>query len=577
MAAESFELRTRRKNTSKGLVFGAVALSGLFIVGIAAAAGGGKKPKPKKEDQFEEPPPPPAPPEDPPKPPKKIELPAPPPPKDEPPEPDPPQPDPEPEPVDPNALEFDLEDNWGGTPMVLRIWFARFEIAARIPGLARFLAVKAWQAFRATKPYVSTTEAAKIAAASPQLGRLQGNPNDGVQSKKGIADGIAQGWPVPVDRAGWEYGSRGLFDILGSSAVWAGVHTDLASWLPYVKVASAEAAMETYEVQGGAASYIVRRILLSPNYKVLDPAPLAEDGDSFQTWGNIASAYAGPEAYKNGTQAALDAKTRFLGRATEIGIDLAKVAYPWPPGVSYKAPGWTFKQVYTRIADAAKRQVVNIGGQGPSKLMNLAQGLKGLVLTGNVPGGDEAPLLVVLHGRDADEQQLRSTVDPIKVAARIVYLRGNKPGSPGMRFFDAMLTDASPGLDAQINAATDAVEAAIAELTLTFPVTQVLVLGYSQGGAIAYNLAARGTVGAVLVVAGFLPVGLRPKDQTDTLVAVVHGDMDKAVSIARADASYESFIMKSPDVKFKKVAGGDHGLKSLRSTVQAFLAELAKD
>lgn len=356
MSIDSPELRTKRKNVSKGLIWGSVALVGLFIGGVAAASGGKPKPKPApkpkgkgkiKETEPVEPDP--VEPDEPDEP--EIKIKPPPEPEDE------PEPEPEePEAEDPNALKFDLETNWGGIPPALRGWLARFELAAQIPGLARFLGVKAWQAFRALKPYVTTAQAAEIAAANPELARFFVNKNDGPSAKKGIDQGIDQGWPVPVDRAGWSSASFGLFDILGSSAVWAGIHTDAKSWLPYVKVPSAAAAMKTYEVQGGAASYIVYRLLYS-KYKVLDPGVAAANGNSLQTWGNIASAYAGPAAYAAGTQAALDAKTRFLARAVEIGIDLAAVAYPWPPGMTYAT--WTFKQTYDRLAAYAKRPVVN--------------------------------------------------------------------------------------------------------------------------------------------------------------------------------------------------------------------------
>jgi len=362
MSIESPELRTKRKNTSKGLIWGSIALVGLFIGGVAAAAGGKPnqpkpkpKPKPKGKDKIidveaEEVEPTPEPPEPEPEPDEpKLKPPA-----EAEPEPEPDEPE-----DDPSALKFDLETNWGGIPPALRVWLARFELAAQIPGLARFLGVKAWQAFRAMQPYVTTAQATAIAAANPELARNFFNAGDGLSAKKGIDQGIDQGWPVPVDRAGWSSGSFGLFDILGSSAVWAGVHTDAKSWLPYVKVPSAKAAMRTYEVQGGAASYIVRRILFSDKYKVLDPGVQAANGNSLQTWGNIASAYAAPDAYASGTQSAVDRKTRFLARAVEIGIDLAAVAYPWPPGVTYKAPAWTFKQVYDRLASYAKRPVVN--------------------------------------------------------------------------------------------------------------------------------------------------------------------------------------------------------------------------
>ncbi|MFY0531488.1 hypothetical protein [Nannocystis pusilla] len=197
-----------------------------------------------------------------------------------------------------------------------------------------------WQAFRAGKALVSPAEAAEIAAKNPDLCRVCLNQGDGPQAKAGIAGGIANGWPVPKDQAGWEAGSYGLGDILGSTAVWTGIEdaktapkTYSRALLPLIDL-PAKTAMQRYDVQTWVIGVQIWQFLNGTPYKVLVPAKESANGDSYNTWGNIFSAYAAPAQYVQGQGQA--AKARYLERAMELGIDLTEVAFPWPPGKSYK-------------------------------------------------------------------------------------------------------------------------------------------------------------------------------------------------------------------------------------------------
>lgn len=520
----------------------------------------------------------------------------------DPPKPDPPKPDPEPEDIDPNPpappadppegdLAFDLSNNWGGIPLELRRELARMELASQIPGLARALAVKAWQAFRAKQPFVDKATAAKIAAASPQLCRNCFNPGDGASSKKLLDANIAQGWPKPTDYDGWAAGSYGLFDILGAVAVHAGVHTDPKGSLPLVTMLHAADAMKRYDVQGFAASYIVRRLMYSEKYKVLVPgvqAP-ANTQDPKQTWGNIFSAYAAPDDFSKGTQAAKDRKSLFLARADEIGIDLAKVAYPWPPGITYKAPTWTAGQVWKRLQDYKSRGVYDNGGQsmneGPTppmdELMLLANGMKAKVFS-TVDPNVSAPLVVVLHGADADEQQLLTSIDK-DADARFVFLRGLVGDGPN-RWYKANHASDPVELVPQLDLAAKQVLTAINELALTFDPTKIFVVGYSQGASVALNLAAKairpenvqpwqGKIDGVIALGGFLPEALYPKAETPTRVWAVHGAQDKAVPMSLGEKAVDSFMLYAPEASLRKVAGG-HALSSLRPQLKVLLSSL---
>jgi hypothetical protein len=251
-------------------------------------------------------------------------------------------------------LEFDLETNWGGMPLETREHLARIELASQIPGIARFLAVKAWQAFRANTPLVTPAQAAVIAAANPNLARNAINPNDGPKSLELINANIAQGWPVPLDKAGWAAGSFGLFDLLGGTAVYSGIHRGTT---PLVNATSAAQTMKRWDAQGFAASYFVYRCLFREDLPVLSPAGgINVNGNSAIAWPNVAACWLSPEGFKNKTPAAMAARQRFIDRAAEIGIDLAAIRYPWPPGTTYTE--WPAAAVWTRMQDYTDRPVV---------------------------------------------------------------------------------------------------------------------------------------------------------------------------------------------------------------------------
>lgn len=256
-----------------------------------------------------------------------------------------PEPPPKPEPGE-------LEDNWGGFPVELRGPFLQAEKAAKLPGLARFLAVWSWGAFRAHKPFVSPEEASKIAADNPQLCRVCVNPDDAKWSRKALEqvilplgeeglEGVGKykkPWPAPTDWGAWaDVGSVGLFDLLAGSSVHLGIHEGFIS--PVLNHGP-DVLFQT-PVQLYLAGTFVHRIFNSPTYKILSPsAP--------ETWARARAVTASPAQFVKWQQGdktnpiATEAMANFLGRAKELGIDLTQVKNPtladvkaWPGAQAY--------------------------------------------------------------------------------------------------------------------------------------------------------------------------------------------------------------------------------------------------
>lgn len=544
------DLMASGKRTATAVTLGVLVLA-LVGVGVLASSGGAKPAPPPVDKPVDEPPP-------------------------------------EPADVPPGSLAFDLKSNWGVIPLSLRIWLARIELAAQIPGLARALAVKAWQAFRAGQPIVDLLEAASIAEKNPELCRQCFNPLDGPASKVQIDKNIAGGWPKPKDYDGWIAGSFGLFDILGASAVWAGIMTGKS--LPLINLNAAE-AMRRYDVQGFVAAAIIRQFLFSEKYSVLVPGANAVNGNSKQTWTNIFAAWAQPDNFAKGLQSAKDAGERYAARAAECGIDLAQVAYPWPPGQKYDVKNWTAQAVWQRLQEYKNRPVndqdvvvpplpdVEEGGQDNvphfGLLEDVGGGLKAVAQLQIADPKIPAPLVVVLHGREGKETQLQPFVPP-DLGARVFFVRGNLSGPGGTwSFFEPRLADPEAVLLPAMKTALNSVLAALAQLQAKYPTTRVVVLGGSQGAALAYALAAAGAVDAAIGISGMLPPALRPVHPAASIVYGIHGSADKVVPIADGAATVEAFKAAGYlFTRWRSIAGGGHSLTQAKGEVQTWLGEL---
>jgi predicted esterase len=540
-------------------IVGAVLGFGALIGGIIAISGDAKAAEPKPNDDPGDDPVNPA---DPPK--------------------DPPVNNPPIKP--PAAPPVDDGENWGATPLPLRAEFLRAEKAAGIPGLARFMAVWSWGAFRAGQPAVTQAQAAAISAANPEWCRLCHNTTAKEREKsKEALDRVtlpkAQGgaydppWPKVTDYAGWTDGSYGLFDVLAGAHAHDGIHN--SNFTPLVKQPAA--SLFRVDVQLYIAGYMVYRIVYRQDIKVLVA------GNPAETWANIRGATAAPAGYieltkgKNtaGAQAAASAKANCLMRASELGIDLGALPMPmpwsWPGAKAYWNALGVLANQGQPIQQPENPAPPALDPALPATLeVPLANNIMAHVYTGALADDAEAPLVVVLHGRDADWEQMGRRVD-VTPSARFAFL-----SSPTKtRWFDEALMGNPALVATQIQGAAANVLAAIQELQEQYPATtSVNVVGYSQGAAIAYQFAATGVVAAIVAVAGYLPPELRSAKSVKTKVWAVAGQKDKSVPIAAQQGTYESFILSSPVQGIKVVANGDHGLLSLTPAMNAAIAAM---
>lgn len=466
-------------------------------------------------------------------------------------------------PADNKPVDEPADDNWGVTPPELRAEFERAEEASGIPNLGRFMAVWAWGAFRAKKPFVSTEEAAAISAANPWWCRDCHNQNaeerkkskdalDRVTKPKSEGGAYDPPWPMPDDAAGWSDGSAALFDVLLGAQVHAGIHE---GFTPLVKQPAS--VVFRIDVQLYLGGWIVYRIVHRDDLKVLVA------GDSAATWSNIRACTATPEGFKEmlaGKQtplakAAAEAKANCLGRAAELGINLAKV----PPPL----PGWSWpgaKVYWERLGVLSKPEVQK---QKQADVQEVG-GFSVRRIAATKPG---SPVVWMLHGLGGDVDQLLPQASELSLegvdAEMILLSRGsswikNPDGSPDQ--VALQLSQVAGDLVAM-------------RTTLNGQALRPwLVFGYSQGGAVAYQIAAKNLPATVVVAAARLPKPPALPMKPATRIVAIQGGDDKTVPPAEAEATAEIFAKAGFPVVWDLHPKVGHSLATLGAPIVEVLA-----
>ena len=164
-------------------------------------------------------------------------------------------------------------------------------------------------------------------------------------------------------------------------------------------------------------------------------------------------------------------------------------------------------------------------------------------------GDTDAPILVLLHGRGADEGDLGPVGRMIADHATVVTPRapfpaapwGYGPGWAWYRFLSGTTPEAESFREGQ--ARLDAFLEALPGL-LGKPEAPLLLGGFSQGGtsSLAWALRHPGRAAAVLVFSGFLAdhpdVEVTPDTVRDTPIWWGHGTDDAAIPLAAAEAGW---------------------------------------
>jgi phospholipase/carboxylesterase len=158
---------------------------------------------------------------------------------------------------------------------------------------------------------------------------------------------------------------------------------------------------------------------------------------------------------------------------------------------------------------------------------------------------DGVPLIVLLHGRGSDKDDLMSLQPRLPQNAIVVTPRGPFPGAPwgygeGWAWY-RFLGNATPE-PAPFERSMIEINELLAALRSTLPVTPgvVIIGGFSQGGttAMGYALSHPGAVDGVLLFSGFLPnhpsVAATPETVAGLRFFWGHGTRDEMITFDNA-------------------------------------------
>jgi predicted esterase len=194
-------------------------------------------------------------------------------------------------------------------------------------------------------------------------------------------------------------------------------------------------------------------------------------------------------------------------------------------------------------------------------------------ITGGIDPAQPMPLVLVLHGIGGSEEQLVPYTN-LKVPARLVYVRGPVPNGTGLNaghsYFKARFTAA--GFMAEVEAMAAQIIRVADTIASQRAVTRTLVLGYSQGGHVAWLLAATGRFDIVLPVSGALAPGYQPPPPTGaTTIHALHGEDDRTLPATAGAATFRAFSAAGYKGDFSRVQAG-HALTTLGKHIAPLLA-----
>ncbi len=193
-----------------------------------------------------------------------------------------------------------------------------------------------------------------------------------------------------------------------------------------------------------------------------------------------------------------------------------------------------------------------------------------LMYTAHVPGGEGAfPTIVALHGWGASAHDLLGLA-PILHGGEALVLCPQGPiafdiggGMPGFGWFP--LTSSGPPDPAEFQKGRDAIAGFLEEALPQYPVDRrkLVLMGFSQGGVMAYDLALREPerFAGLLALSSWFPGGLADDipanpGHENLPTMVVHGTQDPMIPVAMAQESHENLRKLGVPVLYREYEMG---------------------
>lgn len=191
--------------------------------------------------------------------------------------------------------------------------------------------------------------------------------------------------------------------------------------------------------------------------------------------------------------------------------------------------------------------------------------------TGSMDPG--VPVAVVLHGIGGSETQLV----PYATAPlfRFVHVRGPIKSGKGFQYMKNRLAQSeSTVFIAEARTVVEYLRPVFQAIAALNP-AEVIVIGYSQGGHVAWMLAESQLVDRALIIAGGLPPSYRPKaPHQTTRIHALGGSKDNVVKWTSVLATADNFASAGYVVSRSQRTGLGHALTSIGPTINDALVSL---
>jgi phospholipase/carboxylesterase len=201
------------------------------------------------------------------------------------------------------------------------------------------------------------------------------------------------------------------------------------------------------------------------------------------------------------------------------------------------------------------------------------------------------PLIIILHGQGADENDLFSLAQKLPgkfmvVSARAPYVYYTDENTKKYQWYDSELIDGTKVIEKyQFKKSQVVILKFINQIVHKYNLdsTNVFVLGFSQGGNMAYavGLTKPDQVRGIAVLSGRILNELKPmitisEDLKKLNVFIAHGTYDNSIKIEEAAKSVEYIKQLGIDPVFKEYSEGHHISSEMLSDLISWLNKVEK-
>jgi phospholipase/carboxylesterase len=200
----------------------------------------------------------------------------------------------------------------------------------------------------------------------------------------------------------------------------------------------------------------------------------------------------------------------------------------------------------------------------------------------SVPSGkpDTAhlPLVIVIHGRGADANDLADLAPLIDDGYRFVFPNAARPFEPmpgysvGWSWFDGWPPEGDSIIDSRTLLLTF-----IDEIVQRYPTPpgKLVIAGFSQGGMMSIDVGFRTTqhVAGVVVMSGAIYEADMPdlKAHSDIPVLLIHGSLDDVIPVLAARRTRHIFEARGIEPEYHEFPMGHHVTQESMDVVKEFL------